>query len=571
MRLGYDATASAFLRSNRVNSSVRFALLLLLTLASVPIPLRAQSPAKTTSAKTARGSVSGRITVKEKPAQGIVVGLRKANTGNIEAFQKATTDQDGVYRITNVAPGTYEVTPAAAAYVVADTNPSRGKNVVVGEGEDVEDINFAMVRGGVITGKVTNADGRPLIQQSVFLYRAGDFTQTQLRQISPAGNTATDDRGVYRFFGLAAGSYKVASGRGDELSTFTFIPGHNNYRQVFHPDVTDQAKAAIIEVREASEAANVDITLGRAVRTFSVSGRIVIGESGEPAANFRFGLQRTSGDRFEIVDGGGSSNSRGDFAVDGLMPGRYSMYVLNQNQITDLRADGTVFEIVDQDVNGITIKLTKGASVSGTIVLENEDKRAFAKLLEMKLTGYISALPGAPMIPQAFISPIGPDGSFRLTGLPPGTVNLNLHDRTGFGEPKGFMVSRLENSGVTIRGLEVKDGDQLTGVRVYVTYGTATIRGTVNLDRSQAPEGSRMFARLAKVGPPMTMIASAMVDARGHFVFEGIPAGVYEVAVTLAAPGQRMRPQAAKQQITVQDGAATDVSLTIEFPAPPKP
>ncbi|HEX6043130.1 MAG TPA: carboxypeptidase regulatory-like domain-containing protein [Pyrinomonadaceae bacterium] len=555
-----------------MSSSVRFALLLLLTLASVAIPLRAQSPAKTTPAKTARGSVSGRITVKEKPAQGVVVGLRKANTGKIEAFQKATTDPDGLYRITNVAPGTYEVTPAAPAYVVADTNPSRAKNVVVGEGEDVEDINFSMVRGGVITGRVTNADGRPLIQQSVFLYRAGDFTQTQLRQISPAGNTATDDRGVYRFFGLAAGSYKVASGRGDELSTFTFIPGHNNYRQVFHPDVTDQAKATIVEVREGGEAANVDITLGRAVRTFSVNGRIVNGESGEPVANLRFGLQRTSTERLEIVDGGGSSNSRGDFAVDGLMPGRYSMYLVNQNPGLDLRAEGTIFEIVDQDVNGITIRLTKGASVSGTIVLENEDKRAFAKLAEMKLTGYMSPPPGVPMIPQAFTSPIGADGSFRLTGLPPGTVNLNLNDGTGFGESKGFMVSRVENNSVPLlRGIEVKDGDQLTGIRIYVTYGTAVVRGTVNLDRSQAPEGSRMFARLAKVGPPMSAIASAMVDARGHFVFEGIPAGVYEVAVTLMAPGQRMRPQAAKQQITVQDGAAIDVSLTIEFPAPPKP
>lgn len=553
-----------------MSSSVRFALLLLLTLASVAIPLRAQSPAKTTAAKTARGSVSGRITIKDKPAQGVVVGLRKANTGNVEAFQRATTDQDGLYRITNVAPGTYEVTLAAPAYVVADTNPSRAKSVVVGEGEDVEDINFSMVRGGVITGKVTNADGRPLIQQSVFLYRAGDFTQTQLRQISPAGNTATDDRGVYRFFGLAAGSYKVASGRGDELSTYIFIPGHNNYRQIFHPDVTDQAKATIIEVREAGEAANVDITLGRAVRTFSVSGRIVNGESGEPAANLRFGLQHTSGDRIEIVDGGGSSNGRGDFAVDGLMPGRYSMYL--PNQATDLRADGTVFEIVDHDVNGITIKLTKGASVLGTIVLENEDKRAVAKLVEMKLTGYISAPPGAPMIPQAFSSSIGPDGSFRLTGLPAGTVNLNLHDVTSFGEAKGFLISRVENNNVPQpRGIEVKDGDQLTGVRVYVTYGTAAVRGTVNLDRSQAPEGSRMFARLAKVGPPMLPIASAMVDARGHFLFEGIPAGLYEVAVTLMAPGQRMRPQAAKQQITVQDGIATDVSLTIEFPTPPKP
>ena len=103
---------------------------------------------------------------------------------------------------------------------MAETTPWRGKSVVVGEEEDIQNINFSLVRGGVITGKITDAQGRAVIQQSVNLYRASDFQQQPLRQIFPANTVQTDDRGIYRFFGLMPGRYKIASGRGDEDSVF---------------------------------------------------------------------------------------------------------------------------------------------------------------------------------------------------------------------------------------------------------------------------------------------------------------------------------------------------------------
>ncbi len=66
----------------------------------------------------------------------------------------ATTDQDGNYRITDVPPGSYQIAPIAPAYVISG-NP---KVVIIGEGEAVEDFDFALVRGGMVTGRVTDAD-----------------------------------------------------------------------------------------------------------------------------------------------------------------------------------------------------------------------------------------------------------------------------------------------------------------------------------------------------------------------------------------------------------------------------
>src|SRR5262249_42675970 len=159
-----------------------------------------------------------------------------------------------------VAPGSYEISPSAPAFVIAETNYPRAKTVVVGEDENVEGINFSLARGGVITGKVVDAEGRPVIQQQVQIFRAEDFEKQspQQRPLYAYGNAMTDDRGIYRMYGLVPGRYKVASGRSEEVQGVPLM-GRTSYRQVFHPDVTEQSKATIIEVGEGGEAKDVDI------------------------------------------------------------------------------------------------------------------------------------------------------------------------------------------------------------------------------------------------------------------------------------------------------------------------
>src|SRR5262245_35222078 len=185
------------------------------------------------------GTVSGNVKIKGKAAPGVVVGVRKfeANTP-YEPIYKGKTDEEGNYQVRNVPPGSYDVYPSAPAYVAAPDS-SKTKQIVLAEGETVPDINFSLVRGGVITGKVTDADGRALIQERVTLYRA-DVRQPQAPQqrpqLAPAGSTMTDDRGVYRFWGFAPGKFKVAAGTGTDPMSIQFNQSRPSYSQTFHPD-----------------------------------------------------------------------------------------------------------------------------------------------------------------------------------------------------------------------------------------------------------------------------------------------------------------------------------------------
>ena len=528
-------------------------------------------PAET--AKVPLGSISGRVTIKNKGVPGVAIGLRKGEVYTpFEGYQRTTTDQDGFYRIPNLAAGNYSIIASVPAFVVADArDSSKQKTVLVGDGENVEDINFTLIRGGVITGRVTDADERPVIDQQVNVYPAESFQSRTPRIVYAVGSVQTDDRGIYRVFGLPPGRYKVAVGRSDDEMNMTSNQQRNvSYKQVFHPDVNDQAKATVIEVSEGGEANNIDITLGRTVQTFSASG-MLIDEQSQPVPNLRFGVQRQIGQRLEYnTNNYATSNSRGEFTSEGLVPGRYNVFLFG-NQNSDLRVEPLSFDVVDHDVTGLTVKLKRGVSISGIVVLENDDQAIFAKLLQLQLRAYgVLSLENKATLAVSATSPLGADGSFRLGGLPPGTINMMFGSPGLPLPPKGFTITRIERDGVVSpRGVVVKDGEQLTGVRVFVSYGTATLSGVVTVENGPLPEKGRVFVRLTKPGNTLSNLRPAVVDERGHFLMDGVPPGTYELVMTVNLPGQV--PRNIKREVILQDGQTTNLTINVDPNEPRKP
>ena len=553
--------------------SAHYLCAVLLTIFSLPTSLWAQSAAKEIT-KSLGSSISGRITIKDKGVFGVIVALKKSELGSNERFPRATTDQDGFYRIVNVAPGSYEVSPSVPAFVPADHGLQRGKIVLLAEDENVENINFTLARGGVITGRVTDADGRPVIQQQVSIFRAADFPlrpQEPLQAYTVAG-APTDDRGIYRIFGLLPGRYKVAAGRSEATFGVGMGTGRSNYTQVFHPDATDQTKATVIEIQEGTEATNIDITLGRALQTFAVAGRVVEGEKNLPVPNARLVFQRQMGQRVEYAGTVAVSNDKGDFVKEGLVPGKYGVFLFsNDGSNGGMLSEPLTFDINDQDVSGITVKLVQGASLSGVVVVEPENPAALARLPELLLRAYVAANPTGARSVGNSTSTVDATGSFSLTGLAGGHANILMSAKTGAAPPKGFTLARVERDGVVYsRGIPLKDGEQLTGLRVVVNYGTAVLRGIVEIENGTLPGSALIYVTLIKPGERLSLMRPAPVDARGHFFIDGIPAGTYDVQAYLTSVPQDKFRRGVKRGVTVQDGITTDITLTIDMNPPQK-
>ncbi len=509
-----------------------------------------------------KATVAGKVTIKGKPAPGIAVGLRlREPTSQFEPWFKARTDQEGNYRITDVPAGTYEIAPVAPAFVRSASQ--RTETVVLTEGESVEGIDFALVPGGVITGKVTDAENRPVVEQRVSLL-IGDPPASQRGPIYPRSTVQTDDRGIYRIFGIAPGRYKVAMGEGDNNFYWT---GRTSYKQTFYPDVSDDSKATVVEVTEGSEASNIDITVGRPEQMFAASGRVVDGENGQPIAGTRFVLQRmiNEGDpSYRYVGVSAISNNKGEFRLENLTSGKYLLF-LSPQQDSDLRSDAVTFEIVDQEMTGLIVKTSKGGtSLSGNIILENtDDKAVLATLMQLRVQAYVQKSQPAPNIGHS--ASINSDGSFQLNGLEAGTARILLGAQNRR-LMNGFTVLRIERDGVVQpHGIEIKDGGQITGVRVVITYGNATIHGVVKLENGALPPGTRIFVQVSKDGEANSnSIRPPQVDTRGHFIIEGLPGGLYNLEANLMIPGGKPRPPV-KQQVNVPDGGVTDVTITFDI------
>ncbi len=164
----------------------------------------------------------------------------------------------------------------APALVISDENNSRGQGVIVNEGDHLEGIDFDLMPGGVITGKVTDKDGQPIVEERVNLLwvdRRGPSYQV-------SSGSQTDDRGIYRIFGIRPGRYKVSVGQD---SVYRGVEkGRHSLPTTFHPDASEAAQAGVIEIREGSEATSIDITVGHARQGFAVSGQVIEADNGKP-------------------------------------------------------------------------------------------------------------------------------------------------------------------------------------------------------------------------------------------------------------------------------------------------
>jgi hypothetical protein len=526
------------------------------------------------TSKRQPATVTGKVTIKAKGAPGVAIGLRRMESNSIlELAARGVTDQDGNYRI-NVAEGSYDVRIVAPAFVAADPFQAR-KIIMVNPGENVDGIDFALVRGGVITGQVTDADGRPVIQQQVNAYRAESWERSGPppgQPVTPTNNVYTDDRGIYRMFGLPGGRYKVAVGRGDDSFPQPQQSGRATYQRVFHPDVTEPVKAAIVEVSEGSEATNIDISIGRPVENYTVSGRLIDGEKGLPVPAIRLALERISSERFQNFSNFVVANAQGDFVFDNVSPGKYYASIMSEPG-REFYAQRLLFEVTDRDVTGLVLKLTKGAIISGFVTLESEDPKAFAKLREVELGVFVSP-PTSGFGGRSASSTIGTDGNFRVAGLPSGIASAFISGgRSRPGPVKGFTVTRIERDGVPqpARGFEVQEGEQVTGVRIVVSYGDGVLRGRITGENGKLLPDSHFSVRISRPGGTPNQAGFTQGDARGNFIFEGLSTGIYDLFVTVVSPGRRVRPPL-KQEVSVTSGTTTEVIITVpEEPKPPQP
>jgi len=541
----------------------------LLTIPSKALP---QDPSKKTEEnKEPRGSITGRATRDGNPVPGAVVvllvGISHGSQDEGE-MARARTDLDGRFHITDIASGTYRVRILLPAYVNVDLGAGSDISVMVPSGSEVNGIDFSLVRGGVITGRITDQRGAPLQRQSVNLYSIDDEGHVR-RMFGHLTGADTDDRGVYRIYGLAPGTYIASVGMDPKQTGWTRANGF--YKQVFWPGVADESKARRIKVTSGSEETGVDITMGPLAKLHFATGRIISAESGTPMPNQRYEIgqvrDNSRGSTYSNTDGAGR------FRIEGLNQGQYSVSAVLDSQ-SGLYSDTQAFEISDDDVTGLEVRAHPGATMAGSVVMDGvQEPGGVARLSQLDLIAWLwSSDNSIDTSSSARSARINPDGSFRFVGLRAGKFYIGLGNQKGF-SLKGVQGQSVRDAPPGPSGprqlIDVGEGQTVTGLQVVVSASTGLIRGQIQVEGGELPRGARIDVSIGRDNASFSY-SPIEVDGNGRFIIDGLEPDDYRVSVyaypRVPIPGRGYGPLAsATQVVTVNNGSEASAVLVLDL------
>ncbi len=517
-----------------------FAILILTLICSLPSEFTKEGRA--TGAMQGTASVSGRVTIKGEPAKWVKVFLEPQQTmrpGNYGTTPGAKTNENGYFQITGLPASRYVPISLTPGYIMfkGGTNYSmaRGPAFHIAEGEIIENFDIELIPGGVITGRVTGSNGRPLVEEQVQLWsidKNGTTQEISNRLIRKM--LTTDDRGVYRIFGLPEGRYILSAGG--------YSKGEDGYVQrTYHPNVTNKSQAKVVELGAGEESAGIDINVAEVEKTYSVSGRVMNADDGEPISRAKIELGSSSPDGNKISREESSkdhSDSKGAFQLSNVPPGKYFAYArvdLETDKASNLYGEPVICEVTDSDVQGLEIKLRKGGSIKGVVTVEDPtDPIMPEKTVKIICQFYsVEDRPGESRIPYFKDVRVAPNDSFKIEGTPKGKVRVTTFNPVN--DSAGQSLIRIERDGAPLSGdsLEIGAGEHISNLRLVTATPNLSLTGEIKVVGGNLPPDMAFFIYASRVDGVRDGERPFQVDARNHFVIQFLSPGEYELGLKI--------------------------------------
>jgi len=474
--------------------AIRITLTLLLTALSAAAQTQTpQTPEAKPEASVVTGSITGRVVDESGQAlPNVTIMVRAA--GRMQREQTLATDREGMFRINGLEAIPYNISVSMPAYLLPPRDPNSTVSPVatyrIGD-----TANFTLIKGGVVTGTVMNANGEPLVGVNVRVQMTRDFTGKVLR---PGFRTegSTDDRGIYRIYGLPTGTYVVMAGGGPLNSYGNFTAYESDAPTYAESSTRDNASE--INVRTGEETTGVDIRYrGEPARV--VSGRVNMPEN----ANGGIQVFITTADEKGIPWSSSmyqQPGSRG-FVFNGVPDGDYyvyaSTYISNEGSAY---SDAKAIKVRGADVTGIELSPRFLGSVSGRVVLEESKAPECAEkkppvLSEVSIAAWHKDDEVAKQVPQFFWSlgaPVYPDteGKFKLQNLAtseyhfiPRYVSRYWYVQSILWPPAAKTAKPVDATRVWT---SVKAGDRLSGLTITLAQGAASLHGQLVLGEGES-------------------------------------------------------------------------------------
>lgn len=425
-------------------------------------------------------------------------------------LRSATTGEDGLYRIEGVPPASYRVT--------LDTRDSgylfRSEDALsldVAEAKGYEGIDFALERGGSVTGTVTDTAGVPVEEAEVVLMPAQMLRSAfrGMNTLDPSAfrpkQSGTDPGGKY---------------------TITGVDYDSEMRVVVQSDDYARAQSDAFAIAKTAPDVRVDMTL--------TAGSAIEGMAhyadGAPAAAIRLILFPATGENWQgfMGPGLGATGPDGSFRIEHVNAGSYLLRPERELETRGFQqTTGPVPITVDgtTDVKGVEVivqreeEASEGTATIAGIVLDPAGVPAANVRVDARRVDNPRETAGGTT---------EPDGRFELTKLRGMVYDLTVHDAIGIAQESAVAVG----SDITIR----LEAPALVG-GVVVSASGEPVQGATVLLKNQGESGPEPNLAAIMQSLFQQERGGKTTDAYGRFEFAEVAPGNYKLTAKTAAAG----------------------------------
>ncbi len=561
--------------------------LIRISLFSIAIVLGFALPvcAQVSESNAASGVISGRVTTAGGELAS-TTSVYVSASGAMGPPRSTLVSSDGSFKIEDLEIGVYRVWAGAPGFVLDAPTGAEARGFI----HTGESTSIRLKKGGVVTGTVLNSNNAPLVAVPVRAFRIRDEAGKPIETVSSFNERFTDDRGVYRIYGLMPGTYIVAAGG---VSRFYGGFGTTGFDQDVPTYAPSSTRDTAMEVMVRSgEEVTADIQYrgepGHAI-SGSVSGIPQLASGNYGGANINVIDVKS---KIILVSVTASSMNEYAFAAYGLPDGEYELVAQNFSQTRDTRAsDAKRVKVQGADVTGVNLVVAPLPAINGRVVLDTTLAPDCVKRRETALQetiifarrdkqatkseeGNSNATAQVPMIFAGQIADAVADakGEFSLRNLHAGTYRLSV----SLPSPGWYVKSltRAVNPRTTDPRV-VSDGVTLTnqsvsGLNVTLGEGAATIRGGV-VTAEGKPVKDRLLVYLVPVekdgSSNLLRYFETRSEADGRFELRNLPPGDY-LAVTTSSdenrPGFLIRQDSSLRAKVIRDAQKLNQSLTLK-------
>ncbi len=473
----------------------------------------ANAEGSSASASEGRGEISGRFVCAQtgEPLKGVSVEI-SADLGGHPFEQAMLSAADGSFSFQRLPAGNYQMHVQKSGYRLVAGSPT---SFAIEPGQIRRGFEVKLNRAAIITGRVTDAEGEPVVRASLSAYRL--VWRSGRRSLAPADSVATDDRGLFRFYRLPAGRYIICA----RLPAEEQAPGESDLRlaETFYPNGSSAAEAVVLEARWGQELSEINLVLRRE-KTFSISGQVFDSERGGPCRGCAVSINR-AGDLIPPVHFGAGADGR--YHARGLTSGTYSITAFKTTAGRHVAVESRQVQITSEDLRDISLVVGPGHSVTGRVVFDPPDSAIEDAHMSLALPSEFE-----PDFRPSF--QVLPDFSFRADGVSAGTHYVELD-----GIPNNGYIKTVRSSGRDLPApkLDIPEDGSVSQIEIVIGFDSATLAGQVKLPEASGEH--RVTAAVVALFPQDAQASPFLAERRGFtqpggaFTIPGIPPGSYTV------------------------------------------